>query len=78
MSQLLTLDRELIRIHPDDSAKLQYSTNSGRNWNPRYSGSSSTGEFEDLNENGPEILATTSKGLFYSTNQGRSWNKRSR
>jgi hypothetical protein len=42
----------------------------------RYSGSS-CGDFEDLTDNGKEILATTSKGIYYSTNDGRSWFKRS-
>ena len=78
MSQLLNREREIIRINPDDNEKLQYSTNDGRSWNPRFSGQSSTGQFEDLTDNGREILATTAKGLYYSTNEGRSWNKRSR
>ena len=34
------------------------------------------GEFQDLTDNGNEILATASKGLFVSKNDGRSWNKR--
>lgn len=68
--------KELIRICPKDSHKLEYSTNEGRTWNTRYSGSSS-GNFQDLTDNGKEILATTEKGLYYSTNDGRTWNKRS-
>lgn len=77
MSQMINLGKELIRINPKDAQKIEYSTNDGRSWNNRYSGSSSVGGFEDLTDNGKEILATTSKGLFYSTNDGRSWNKRS-
>ncbi|MEL3901049.1 hypothetical protein [Treponema phagedenis] len=42
----------------------------------RYSSSSSQGAFQDLTDNGKEILATTEKGLFYSTNDGRSWMRR--
>lgn len=67
--------RELIRINPDDDRKLDYSTNDGRNWMPRYTGANS-GDFEELTDNGREILATTSKGLYYSTNDGRNWMKR--
>lgn len=78
MGKLLHRDREILRINPDDNAKLQYSTNDGRSWNQRYASSSATGDFDDLSDNGREILATTSKGLFYSTNEGRSWNRRSR
>ncbi|HOI27580.1 MAG TPA: hypothetical protein PKZ15_09065 [Paludibacteraceae bacterium] len=63
----------MIRINPKDSKKLEYSTNDGRSWINRYPGSSSTGNFEDLTDNGKELLAMTDKGLFYSTNDGRSW-----
>ncbi|TYT78416.1 beta propeller repeat protein [Treponema phagedenis] len=76
MSQMLNRGKELIRISPKDSKKLEYSTNDGRSWMTRYSSSSSQGAFQDLTDNGKEILATTEKGLFYSTNDGRSWMKR--
>lgn len=76
MSQMLNRGKELIRISPKDSKKLEYSTNDGRSWITRYSGSSSQGTFQDLTDNGKEILATTEKGLFYSTNDGRSWIRR--
>ncbi len=68
---------EFIRISPKDAKKIEYSTNDGRSWNSRFSGSTSTGEFSDLTDNGKEVLGITSKGLFYSTNDGRSWIKRS-
>jgi hypothetical protein len=74
---MLNLGKELLRISPKDSQKLEYSTNNGRSWNIRFNGNSSTGNFSDLTDTGKEILGTTSKGLFYSTNTGRSWNKRS-
>jgi len=77
MSTMLNLGKELLRINPKDSQKLEYSTNSGRSWNSRYSGSNSTGNFSDLTDADKEILGTTTKGLFYSINSGRSWNKRS-
>jgi len=77
MSQMLNLGKELLRISPKDSQKLEYSTNNGSSWYTRYSGSSSTGNFTDLTDASKEILGTTSKGLFYSTNKGNSWYKRS-
>jgi hypothetical protein len=76
MSTMLNLGKELLRISPKDSQKLEYSTNNGSSWNTRYSGSSSTGNFSDLTDAGKEILGTTSRGLYYSTNKGSSWNKR--
>lgn len=76
MSLMINREKELIRISPKSPAKLEYSTNGGRTWSTRYSGST-PGDFLDLTDNGKEILATTSKGLFYSTNEGRTWSKRS-
>lgn len=67
--------KELIRISPKDNKKIEYSTTEGRSWNTRYT-SSGAGEFNDLTDNGKEILGMTSKGLYYSTTDGRSWNKR--
>ncbi|MGX9985803.1 hypothetical protein [Soonwooa purpurea] len=77
MSTMINRGKELIRISPKDAKKIEYSITSGRNWNTRYNGSSSVGEFSDLSDNGKEILGITSKGLYYSTNEGRSWIKRS-
>ena len=72
MSQMINRVKELIRISPKDDKKLEYSTNDGRSWLIRYLGSSIQGAFQELTDNGKEILATTEKGLFYSTNDGRS------
>ena len=77
MSTMLNLGKELLRISPKDSQKLEYSTNNGTTWSTRYSGSSSTGNFQDITDNGKEILGTTTKGLYYSTNKGTTWSKRS-
>ncbi|MRX48265.1 beta propeller repeat protein [Pedobacter puniceum] len=77
MAQIINTGKELIRISSKQQNKIEYSTNDGRTWVLRYSGSSSTGDFQDLTDNGKEILATTSKGLYYSTNGGRTWGKRS-
>jgi hypothetical protein len=74
---MIKLGNELLRINSKDSQKLEYSTNNGSSWYPRYSGSSSTGNFQDLTDSGKEILGTTSRGLYYSTNKGSSWYKRS-
>jgi len=76
MGQMITRGKEIIRINPTNKQKIEYSTSAGRSWNTRYSGSS-CGDFNDLTDNGKEILASTSKGLYYSTSDGRSWNKRS-
>lgn len=73
MSTMISRGKELIRICPTNPAKLEYSTNEGRSWVTRFSGSSTVGNFSDLMDNGKEILGTTGKGLFYSTNDGRSW-----
>jgi len=75
---MINLGRELLRISPKDPKKLEFSTNHGRTWNTRYCGSSSVGEFIDMTEDGDELLANTSRGLFYSRNEGRVWNRRSR
>jgi hypothetical protein len=77
MSQMINRGKELIRISPKSAGKIEYSSNDGRSWNVRYNGSSSIGDFHDLTDNGKEILAQTTKGLFYSSNEGRSWNRRS-
>jgi hypothetical protein len=75
MGQMINRGKEIIRISPKQADKLEYSTNDGRSWNTRCS-NTNCGDFSDLVDNGKEILATTSKGLYYSTNDGRSWNKR--
>ncbi len=75
MAQMLNRGKELIRISPAKKNKVEYSTNDGRNWTQRYAGSG-CGDFIDLTDNGKEILANTSKGLYYSKNDGRNWTKR--
>lgn len=78
MSTMINRGKELIRISPKDSKRIEYSTNDGRSWISRYSGNSNTGQFSDLMDNGKEILGTTNNGLFYSNNEGRSWMIRKR
>jgi hypothetical protein len=76
MGQMINKGKELIRISPKQANRIEYSTNDGRSWILRYSGSSA-GDFTDISDNGKELLGITSKGLYYSRNDGRSWIKRS-
>lgn len=76
MSKMINRGKELIRISPKDPRVLEYSTNDGRVWMRRYKASSVQGDFEDLADNGKEILATCEKGLYYSTNEGKVWIRR--
>ncbi len=78
MPIIINRGKEMLRISPKDSKKIEYSTNQGRSWMVRYSGSSTTGSFSDLMDSGKEIIGTTDKGLFYSTSDGRSWLLRKR
>ena len=78
MSIMINRGKQILRISPKDSKKIEYSTNQGRTWTVCYYGSSSTGAFSDLMDAGKEILGTTDKGLYYSTNDGRTWTCRKR
>lgn len=71
MAQLINYGREMLRINTQKNV-IEYSTNDGRSWISRYTGSSA-GIFYDLFQFGKELLACTSKGIYYSTNEGRSW-----
>lgn len=76
MGLMISHQDELIRINTSKNS-IEYSTNGGRSWHHRANGGSSMGIMQDLNENGDELLLTTTKGLYYSKNKGRSWHKRS-
>lgn len=76
MSQMISVGKELIRINPNNTCQIQYSTSGGRTWLLRF-GSNTAGNFIDLSLVGNEIIALTSKGTYYSTNQGRMWIRRS-
>ena len=55
MPVMIQLGRELLRISPKDSKKLEYSTNDGRSWNTRFNGSFTTGLFTDICDMGHEL-----------------------
>ena len=74
MAQMILHGRELIRINTQKNY-IEYSTNNGISWHPRYTGSSA-GSFIQFAFDGQYLLATTSKGLYYSTNKGISWHRR--
>lgn len=76
MPQMIRRGRELIRISPKDSHKLEFSVNEGRVWLSRFR--SSTFGFLELFDGGNEILAQTDKGLYFSRSEGRVWQHRSR
>ncbi|MES4921144.1 hypothetical protein ABVC70_04235 [Hoylesella timonensis] len=78
MPTMINLGKEMLRISPKDSKKLEYSTTQGRSWILRYPSNNSIGNFQDLMDAGKELIGTTDKGLFYSTTQGRSWILRKR
>lgn len=78
MPIMINRGKEILRISPKDSKKIEYSTNQGRTWMIRYNGSSNVGAFIDLMDSGREIFGTTDKGLFYSINDGRTWMLRKR
>lgn len=75
MPQMIKRGNELIRINPQRNI-LEFSTSNGLNWNSCFT-DSMCGTFYDLMDNGKEILAQTSRGLWFSTSEGRNWNKRS-
>lgn len=74
MLRMITYGNEFIHINSQKNF-IEISMNSGRTWNVRYNGTS-FGDFKELNIEGKDILATTSKGLYCSTNSGGTWNKR--
>jgi ligand-binding sensor domain-containing protein len=69
---MVQTSNEIVRINPQKANQIDYSTNGGRTWITRYSGTSS-GEFIDMVIYNGELIAITSKGVYYSTNSGRTW-----
>ncbi len=72
---MIRLENRLIRINPNDPRELQYSDDNGYSW--RYL-TAQNFRFLSLMDNGSELLAETSDGLYYSTGDGQSWHYRSR
>ena len=68
MAQMILHGRELIRINTQKNY-IEYSTNYGRSWHTRYTGTHA-GNFIDLLDYGSEIIACTSKGIYFSMNKG--------
>ena len=73
MPAIITYGNELLRIGAKN--RIERSTDGGRNWSVRYTGTS-CGEFRDLLPYGGEILAVTSKGIYRSADEGRNWSSR--
>ena len=71
-TRMVQVANEIVRINPQKANQIDYSTNGGRTWITRYSGTSS-GEFIDMVIYNDELIAITSKGVYYSTNSGRTW-----
>ena len=71
-TRMVQTSNEIVRINPQKANQIDYSTNGGRKWITRYSGTSS-GEFIDLVIYNGELIAITSKGVYYSTSSGRTW-----
>lgn len=74
-TRMVQVANEIVRINPQKANQIDYSTNGGRTWMSRYSGSS-CGEFIDLVHYNNEFIAITTKGIYYSTNSGRTWMSR--
>ena len=74
-TRMVQVANEIVRINPQKANQIDYSTNGGRTWMSRYSGSS-CGEFIDLVHYNNELIAITTKGIYYSTNSGRTWMNR--
>ena len=71
---MIRLRNRLIRINPNDPRELEYSESNGGSW---FRLTSENFRFLDLMDNGHELLAETSDGLYYSTSGGGSWFRRS-
>lgn len=78
MGTMVNHGKELIRICPTSTEKIEMSPDGGRCWCQRYYGSPVTGHFSDLMDNGNELLGSTSEGLFVSHDDGRTWSLRRR
>ena len=74
-TRMVQTSNEIVGINPQKANQIDYSTNGGRTWMSRYSGSS-CGEVIDLVHYNNDLIAITTKGIYYSTNRGRTWMSR--
>ena len=74
-TRMVQTSNEIVRINPQKANQIDYSTNGGRTWISRYTGTS-CGEFIDMVIYNNELIAITTKGIYYSTNSGRTWMSR--
>ena len=76
MAQMIQHGSEIIRINTQKNT-IEYSKDGGRSWHIRFFNiSGGKGIFVDLFDNGSELLACTSKGVFSSKDDGHSWHSR--
>ena len=76
MAQMIQHGSEIIRINTQKNT-IEYSKDGGRSWHIRFFNiSGGKGIFVDLFDNGSEILACTSKGVFSSKEAGHRWHSR--
>ena len=76
MAQMIQHGSEIIRINTQKNT-IEYSKDGGRSWHIRFFNiSGGKGIFVDLFDNGSEILACTSKGVFSSKDDGHSLHSR--
>lgn len=71
-TRMVQVANEIVRINPQKANQIDYSTNGGRTWISRYTGTS-CGDFIDMVIYNGELIAITSKGVYYSTSSGRTW-----
>ena len=71
-TRMVQTSNEIVRINPQKANQINYSTNGGRTWISRYTGTS-CGDFIDMVIYNDELIAITSKGVYYSTSSGRTW-----
>ena len=71
-TRMVQTSNEIVRINPQKANQIDYSTNGGRTWISRYTGTS-CGDFIDIVIYNDELIAITSKGVYYSTSSGRTW-----
>ena len=76
MADILNLGEEQIRISQKVYGQIEYTITKGRTWKMRFKGDYQVGEFKDLVDLGPVILAIAEKGIFFSCDNGNSWERR--